>query len=136
MIWGKPDIIDNKKLELYKSYAQHKSDESESRSMRSDRSKKKQVEEPEPTFEVERLVAEFATVKQVLINNAIPVSLAEIESGGVEHGADQHTKGWGTRVLFDKKLFLSLLTELENMRKVLQVKKMHYIFNTAYEGKP
>jgi hypothetical protein len=40
------------------------------------------------------------------------------------------------RVLFDKKVFLSLLHELENMRKILQVKKMYYIFNLPYEGKP
>lgn len=41
-----------------------------------------------------------------MINNAIPVSLAEIETGGAEHGAYLNTKGWGTRVLFDKKVFL------------------------------
>lgn len=40
------------------------------------------------------------------------------------------------RVLFDKKVFLSLLHELENMRKILQVKKMYYIFHLPYEGKP
>jgi len=28
------------------------------------------------------VVGEYATLKQVLINNAIPVDLAEIESGG------------------------------------------------------
>ena len=33
-------------------------------------------------FKVERIVDEYATIKQVLINNAIPVDLAEIESGG------------------------------------------------------
>lgn len=82
------------------------------------------------------MVSEFATLKQVLINNAIPVDLAEIESGGAERGAQHNTKGWGTRVLFDKKVFLQLLRELENMRKVLQVKKMYYIFNLPYDGKP
>jgi len=40
------------------------------------------------------------------------------------------------RVLFDKKVFLTLLHELENMRKILQVKKMYYIFHLPYEGKP
>jgi hypothetical protein len=40
------------------------------------------------------------------------------------------------RVLFDKKVFLALLHELENMRKILQVKKMYYIFHLPYEGKP
>lgn len=40
------------------------------------------------------------------------------------------------RVLFDKKVFLSLLNELESMRKILQVKKMFYLFHVPYEGKP
>jgi len=40
------------------------------------------------------------------------------------------------RVLFDKKIFLSLLTELEQMRKIYQVKKQFYLFNVPYFGKP
>ncbi len=79
---------------------------------------------------------EYATIKQVLINNAIPVDLAAIESGGQQKGVQENTKGWGMRVLFDKKVFLALLHELENMRKILQVKKMYYIFHLPYEGKP
>jgi hypothetical protein len=31
-------------------------------------------------------VKEYATIKQVLINNAIPVDLAAIESGGSQKG--------------------------------------------------
>jgi hypothetical protein len=62
--------------------------------------------------------------------------LAEIETGGAIHGVEKNTKGWGMRVLFDKKVFLTLLHELENMRKILQVKKMYYIFHLPYEGKP
>jgi hypothetical protein len=34
-------------------------------------------------FKVEKIVQEYQTIKQVLINNAIPVDLAEIESAGV-----------------------------------------------------
>jgi hypothetical protein len=68
---------------------------------------------------VERVVKEYTTLKQVLINNAIPVDLAEIETGGAIHGVEKNTKGWGMRVLFDKKVFLTLLHELENMRKIL-----------------
>lgn len=85
-------------------------------------------------FSVEKVVHEFSTIKQVLINNAIPVDLTQIETG--VKGEGQNTKGWGMRVLFDKKVFLSLLTELESMRKILQVKKMFYIFHVPYEGKP
>jgi len=33
------------------------------------------------------------------------------------------------RVLFDKKIFLNLLLELEQMRKINSVKKQFYIFN-------
>ena len=68
---------------------------------------------------MERVVKEYTTLKQVLINNAIPVDLAEIETGGAIHGVEKNTKGWGMRVLFDKKVFLTLLHELENMRKIL-----------------
>lgn len=33
------------------------------------------------------------------------------------------------RLLFDKKVFLDLLQELERMRKVNSVKKKNYLFN-------
>lgn len=56
-------------------------------------------------FGVERLVKEFEILKKVLINNAVPVDLAQIQSGGLEN-AVQNTKGWGDRVLFDKKVFM------------------------------
>lgn len=39
------------------------------------------------------------------------------------------------RVLFDKKAFLQLLTELEQMRKLHQVKKKYYLFTLQYFGK-
>jgi hypothetical protein len=45
-------------------------------------------------------------------------------------------KGWGTRILFDKKTFHALLVDLERMRKVLNLKKSFYIFHIPYEGKP
>lgn len=45
-------------------------------------------------------------------------------------------KGWGTRILFDKKTFHALLIDLERMRKVLNLKKSFYIFHIPYEGKP
>ena len=86
-------------------------------------------------FSVEKVVHEFSTIKQVLINNAIPVDLTQIEAGGLQKSEGRHTKGWGMRVLFDKKVFLSLLTELESMRKILQVKKMMFLFHVPYEGK-
>ncbi len=62
-------------------------------------------------FSVEKVFHEFSTIKQVLINNVIPFDLTEIVTGG--KGEGRNTKGWGMRVLFEKKVFLSLLTELE-----------------------
>lgn len=45
-------------------------------------------------------------------------------------------KGWGMRILFDKKTFYSLLVDLERMRKVVNLKKSFFIFHIPYEGKP
>jgi hypothetical protein len=44
--------------------------------------KRKEEKTNDEYFSVERVVKEYATIKQVLINNAIPVDLAAIESGG------------------------------------------------------
>lgn len=71
-------------------------------------------------------------MKQVLLNNSIPVDMRELS-------ASQNAlkrKGWGTRILFDKKTFHALLIDLERMRKVLNLKKSFYIFHIPYEGKP
>lgn len=65
MIWGKPDEISTEKVDLYKNYAFAKeSDE------------KFATKDIDDYFGVEQLVKEFVTLKQVLINNAIPVDLA------------------------------------------------------------
>ena len=136
MIWGKPTEIDEKKIKLYLDYAKKSETEESQQPDEKVEKKVKKEKTDDEYFTVERVVKEYATIKQVLINNAIPVDLASIESGGVQHGVHENTKGWGMRVLFDKKVFLSLLHELENMRKILQVKKMYYIFHLPYEGKP
>jgi len=133
MIWGKPDEISEDKVALYLTYAKKGDDVP---IPNGDSKTEPQLNDVlnDDFFSVEKVVHEFSTIKQVLINNAIPVDLAEIEAGQRTEG--RNTKGWGMRVLFDKKVFLSLLTELESMRKILQVKKMFYIFHVAYEGKP
>lgn len=74
-------------------------------------------------------------MKQVLLNNSIPVDVASLESGLNKRKDTLYTKGWGMQVLFDKKAFLHLLTELEQMRKLHQVKKKYYLFNLQYFGK-
>lgn len=45
-------------------------------------------------------------------------------------------KGWGMSLLFDKKVFFSILQDLERMRKVLNLKKCFFIFHIPYDGKP
>ena len=90
----------------------------------------------ETFFKVERIVQEYNTIKQVLINNAIPVDLAHIASGGTHKGQQKNSKGWGMRVLFDKKVFQYTLVELEQMRKLYSVKKQFYLFHLPYFGKP
>lgn len=87
-------------------------------------------------FGVERVVEEFNVIKQVLINNAIPVDFAELDRSGQSKTGEKNSRGWGMRVLFDKKVFMSLLTELEQMRKIYSIKKQFYLFNLPYEGKP
>jgi len=67
----------------------------------------------------------------VLLNNSIPVDMGEVQSQNA-----MKAKGWGTRILFDKKTFHALLVDLERMRKVLNLKKSFYIFHIPYEGKP
>jgi hypothetical protein len=48
----------------------------------------------------------------------------------------KNIRGWGSRVLFDKKVFLALLQELDRMRMVKSVKKRYYLFHEEYQGKP
>lgn len=52
------------------------------------------------------------------------------------HKNSEKKKGWGTRILFDKKTFYSLLIDLERMRKILNLKKSFFIFHIPYTGKP
>ena len=75
------------------------------------------------------MAKEYSTIKQVLINNSIPVDIVSLESGMAKRKDQLYSNGWGMRVLFDKKAFLQLLTELEQMRKLHQVKKKYYLFN-------
>ena len=80
---------------------------------------------------MEQVVQEYNVVKQVLLNNSIPVDMREIQAQNAIK-----RKGWGTRILFDKKTFHALLIDLERMRKILNLKKSFYIFHIPYEGKP
>ena len=85
MIWGKPTEINEGKVKLYLDYAK-KSDTEESHQSAKGTDTKKEEKTNDEYFSVERVVKEYATIKQVLINNAIPVDLAAIESGGSQKG--------------------------------------------------
>ena len=54
----------------------------------------------------------------------------------LQHTNQAKKKGWGTKLIFDKKTFHAMLVDLERMRKVLYLKKSFYIFHIPYEGKP
>lgn len=131
MLYGVPDEIPHSKAKFYLAYGVKPA--------------AKAVEEGEAVdnkemsndefFEVEKIVEEYTAIKKILENNSIPVDVASLESG-LSKRKDQHfTKGWGMQVLFDKKAFLALLTELEQMRKLHQVKKKYYLFTLQYFGK-
>jgi hypothetical protein len=63
------------------------------------------------------------------LNNSLPLDLSAAANS-------LKSRGWGSRILFDKKTFHQLLVDLERMRKVLNLKKSFYIFHLPYEGKP
>ena len=46
-----------------------------------DDGEEKGEEQEEDFFNIERIVAEYSTIKQVLINNSFPVDLASLQSG-------------------------------------------------------
>lgn len=124
MLYGKPDEIPKSKMGLYVAYSHFK------------RANKDEGVSNDAYFEVEKVAREYTTIKQVLLNNSIPVDIVSLESGLQKRKDQLYSKGWGMQTLFDKKAFMQLLTELEQMRKLHQVKKKYYLFNTQYYGKP
>jgi hypothetical protein len=130
MIYGRPEKISSDKAALYFTYAPKSL--KEAASLTEDRKLQYEIVDDENGEQLqknmEQIVNEFNVVKQVLLNNSIPVDMSEMNN--------LKRKGWGTRILFDKKTFHSLLVDLERMRKVLNLKKSFYIFHIPYEGKP
>lgn len=118
MLYGKPDEIPQSKMGLYVAYSHFK------------RANKDDGVSNDDYFEVEKVAREYTTIKQVLLNNSIPVDIVSLESGLQKRKDQLYSKGWGMQTLFDKKAFMQLLTELEQMRKLHQVKKKYYLFNT------
>jgi hypothetical protein len=70
-------------------------------------------------------IQEYNIVKQMLINNSLPVN---------EKVDDQNTVS--RKMVIDKKILLNLLVDLQRFRKLLNLKKSFYIFNISYDGKP
>lgn len=62
MIWGKPEHINADKVEFYQAYA--------------NQGDGLDVDE---YFGTEKVVQEFETLKTVLINNAVPVDISQLE---------------------------------------------------------
>lgn len=75
------------------------------------------------------VVHEYNIVKEMLINNSLPVS---------EGNADQANKSrsHSTKLIIDKKILLNLLIDLQRFRKTLNLTKSFYIFHLSYQGKP
>ena len=122
LVYGRPHVVPQSKLGIYLAYAKNFLKEQGGRV---------ELEEGGDQGDmVEQVVKEFTVVKQVLLNNSIPVDMREIQQNSMKR------KGWGMRILFDKKTFYQLLIDLERMRKVLYLKKKFYIFHILYEGKP
>ena len=141
MIFGKPEKIKQSKVHFYMAYMEDlkKFEDDQDKDLNMHDEESPGATEPmddETFFKVERIVQEYNTIKQVLINNAIPVDLAHIASGGKHKGQAKNSKGWGMRVLFDKHVFQNTLVELEQMRKLHSVKKQFYLFHLPYFGKP
>lgn len=130
MVYGRPEKVSSDKAALYFTYAPKSL--KESASLTEDRKLQYEIVDDENGEQLqknmEQIVNEFNVVKQVLLNNSIPVDMSEMNN--------LKRKGWGTRILFDKKTFHALLVDLERMRKVLNLKKSFYIFHIPYEGKP
>ena len=82
LIFGKPKVIPEDKINFYLAYA--KQHEESDQSDNEEGTKKKEEannnsdEEDEDFFSIERIVSEYSTIKSVLINNAFPVDLATL----------------------------------------------------------
>jgi len=69
MLYGKPEEIPQSKMGLYVAYSHFK------------RANKDEGVSNDDYFEVEKVAREYTTIKQVLLNNSIPVDIVSLESG-------------------------------------------------------
>ena len=73
-------------------------------------------------------VHEYNIVKQMLINNSLPISEGKLDT--------QKESVFARMLIIDKKILLNLLIDLQRFRKTLNLKKSFYIFHVEYDGKP
>lgn len=74
------------------------------------------------------IVHEYNIVKEMLINNSLPIS-----QGSIDQSQDSV---FSRKLIIDKKIIHSLLIDLQRFRKLLNIKKSLFIFNITYDGKP
>jgi len=74
------------------------------------------------------VVHEYNIVKQMLINNSLPISEGKLDK--------QKQSVFSRKLIIDKKILLNLLIDLQRFRKTLNLTKSFYIFHVGYEGKP
>ena len=74
------------------------------------------------------IVHEYNIVKQMLINNSLPISQGSIDSN--------NNSVFSRKMIIDKKIIHNLLIDLQRFRKLLNIKKSLFIFNQSYDGKP
>ena len=82
MIYGKPEEIPEEKANLYLAYAQiDKKGKKEGVSAEDEKALKDEEITDEAFFNIEHIVAEYSTIKTVLLNNSFPVDIEELQRG-------------------------------------------------------
>lgn len=87
LVYGRPKKIPNNKVGLYLTYAKHYLQQAQGKKSLGFELMAEGLDTKEEI--VEQVVKEFEVVKQVLLNNSIPVDMREIQQNSVKR------KGWG-----------------------------------------
>lgn len=129
MLFGNTKQVKDKK-----SFYELKEDNKQDNSVIGNQTEQQFLTNPEENLQMETKtefesamdsIQEYNIVKQMLINNSLPIN---------ERVEDQKTVS--RKMVIDKKILLNLLVDLQRFRKLLNLKKSFYIFNISYDGKP
>lgn len=74
------------------------------------------------------ILNEFNIVKQMLINNSLPVADGKL--------ATSNESIFSRKLIVDKRIVYRLLLDLQRYRKLQNLKKSFFIFHRSYDGKP